>query len=161
MEFFRNPNINFLKYKWYFLAFSLVFSVAGILSMLFWHGVPLGVDFRGGTLVYVKFTHVPDNNQIRAELDRIGLHNARIQRYGIPGNNEVLIALDIKETSEAALDQGKNQIINALEPTNPPAGKQDLNNASVQNLQDYLLSKDPLRAGSDAAQRYADVARQI
>jgi len=161
MEFFRNPNIQFLKYKWYFLAFSLVFSVAGILSMLFWHGVPLGVDFRGGTLVYVKFTHVPDNNQIRAELDRIGLHNARIQRYGIPGNNEVLIALDIKETSEAALDQGKNQIINALEPTNPPAGKQDLNNASVQNLQDYLLSKDPLRAGSDAAQRYADVARQI
>ena len=81
MEFFRNPNIAFLKYKWYFLAFSLIFSVAGILSMAFWHGVPLGVDFRGGTLVYVKFTHPPDNNQIRAELDRAGLHNARIQRY--------------------------------------------------------------------------------
>ena len=47
MEFFRNPNINFLKYKWYFLAFSLIFSVAGVLSMLFWHGVPLGVEFRG------------------------------------------------------------------------------------------------------------------
>ena len=70
MEFFRNPNIPFLKYKWYFLAFSLIFSGAGILSMVFWHGVPLGVDFRGGTLVYVKFTHPPDNNQIRAELDR-------------------------------------------------------------------------------------------
>ena len=56
MEFFRSPNIDFLGKKWYFLAFSLVFSVAGILSMLFWHGVPLGVDFRGGTLVRVKFT---------------------------------------------------------------------------------------------------------
>ncbi|MGZ4824705.1 MAG: protein translocase subunit SecF [Terriglobales bacterium] len=161
MEFFRNPNIPFLKYKWYFLVFSLVFSVAGVLSMVFWHGVPLGVDFRGGTLVYVKFTHPPDNNQIRSELDRAGLHNARIQRYGDPAGNEVLIALDIKETSEAALDQGKNQIINALEPSNPPAGKQDLNNASIQAMQDYLLTKDPLHLGSDAAQRYADLARQI
>jgi hypothetical protein len=51
VEFFRNPNIDFLGKKWYFLAFSLVFSVAGVFSMLFWHGVPLGVDFRGGTLV--------------------------------------------------------------------------------------------------------------
>jgi len=161
MEFFRNPNIPFLKYKWYFLAFSLIFSVAGILSMAFWHGVPLGVDFRGGTLVYVKFTHPPDNNQIRAELDRAGLHNARIQRYGDAAANEVLVALDIKETSESALDQGKNQIIKALEPPNPPAGKQDLNNAGVQAIQDFLLSKDPLHAGSDAAQRYGESARQI
>lgn len=161
MEFFRSPNIPFLKYKWYFLAFSLIFSVAGVLSMAFWHGVPLGVDFRGGTLVYVKFTHPPDNNQIRAELDRTGLHNARIQRYGDAAANEVLIALDIKETSEAALDQGKNQIINALEPPNPPAGKQDLNNAGVQAIQDFLLSKDPLHTGTDAAQRYGDAARQI
>jgi preprotein translocase subunit SecF len=161
MEFFRNPNIPFLKYKWYFLAFSLVFSVAGVASMVFWHGVPLGVDFRGGTLVYVKFTHPPDNNQIRAELDRANLHNARIQRIGDPANNELLIALDIKETSESALDQGKNQIINALEPPSPPAGKQDLNNASTQAIQDFLLSKDPLHLGTDAAQRYGEMSRQI
>ena len=68
MEFFRNPNIDFLGKKWYFLAFSLVFSVAGLLSMLFWHGIPLGVDFRGGTLVYVKFSHPPNNDAIRAAL---------------------------------------------------------------------------------------------
>src|SRR5438552_16169445 len=129
--------------------------------MMFWHGIPLGVHFRGGTLIYVKFTHPPDNNQIRAELDRANLHNARIQRIGDPANNEVLIALDIKETNEAALDQGKNQIINALEPPSPPAGKQDLNNASAQAIQDFLLSKDPLRLGTEAAQRYADMARQI
>ncbi len=113
VELFRNPNIPFLKYKWYFLVFSLIFSVAGVLSMVFWHGVPLGVDFRGGTLVYVKFTHPPDNNQIRAELDRTGLHNARIQRYGDPSINEVLIALDIKETSEAALDLPQARVLRA------------------------------------------------
>ena len=107
MELFREPNIDFLSKKWYFLAFSLIFSVAGVLSMLFWHGIPLGVDFRGGTLVYVKFSHPPDDNAIRAAMDRANLKNAKIQRYGT--NNEVLIDLDIRETSEQALDQGKSK----------------------------------------------------
>jgi preprotein translocase subunit SecF len=158
VEFFREPNIDFLGKKWYFLAFSLVFSVAGLLSMFFWHGVPLGVDFRGGTLVYVKFSHTPDDNAIRAAMDRVNLKNAKIQRYGT--NNEVLIDLDVRETSEQALDQGKTLIINALE-TNAPAGKQDLNNASSITIQNYLLEKDPLRAGTDANQRYAAAAQAV
>ncbi len=166
MEFFRNPNIRFLKYKWYFLAFSLVFSLAGLISMgVRKHNtgewVPLGVEFRGGTVVYVKFTHPPDNNAIRSAIDKSGLHNARIQRFGEAKNNEVLIALDIKETSEQALDQGKNQIISALEPVTPAAGKKDLNNASALDVSEFLMSKDPLHAGTDAAQRYAALAQQI
>ena len=160
MEFFRNPNIDFLGKKWYFLAFSLIFSVAGILSMLFWHGIPLGIDFRGGTLVEVKFTQAPDDNAIRAAMDRAGLHQARIQSYGPPANHEVLIDLSIQETSEQALDRGKTQIINALE-SNAPAGKQDLNNASSLTLFNYLLDKDPLHAGTDANQRYTAQAQAI
>jgi preprotein translocase subunit SecF len=160
VEFFRNPNVDFLGKKWYFLAFSLVFSVAGICSMLFWHGVPLGVDFRGGTLVRVKFTHSPDINEIRALMDRAGLHTARIQRFGTATNNEVLIGLAEQETSEAALDRGRSQIINALE-TRLPAGKQDLNNASVQTIQAYLLAQDPQHLGTDAAQRYEQMAQAI
>ena len=161
MEFFRNPNIDFLGKKWYFLAFSLVFSVAGILSMLFWHGVPLGVDFRGGTLVYVKFSHPPDENAIRAALEKVGLTHARIQRlYSTTSNNEVLIDLDVQETSEKALDEGKIKVINALE-TNAPAGKLDLNNTSSLTLANYLMDKDPLHAGSDASQRYTAIAQAI
>ena len=160
MEFFRNPNIDFLGKKWYFLAFSLVFSVAGILSMLFWHGIPLGVDFRGGTLVYVKFSHAPNNDAIRAALDKVGLPNAKIQSYGPAQNNEVLIDLAEKETSEAALDKGKAQIISALE-TSAPAGKQDLNNASSLTIKNYLLEKDPLHLGTDADARYGAIAQAI
>jgi preprotein translocase subunit SecF len=80
VELFRNTNIDFLGKKWYFLAFSLVFSVAGICSMLFWHHIPLGVEFRGGTLVYVKFAQTPDLDQIRNDMNRAGLHDPRIQR---------------------------------------------------------------------------------
>ena len=160
MEFFRNPNIDFLGKKWYFLAFSLVFSVAGVLSIFFWHGIPLGVDFSGGTLVYVKFATQPNDNAIRASLDKAGLHQARIQRFGQPANNEVLISLEEKETSEQALDRGKTQIINALE-SNAPGGKQDLNNAGSLTILNYLLEKDPLHLGTDANQRYSALARAI
>jgi preprotein translocase subunit SecF len=160
VEFFRNPNIDFLGKKWYFLAFSLVFSVAGVLSMLFWHGIPLGVDFRGGTLVYVKFSHPPNNDTIRAALDKVGLHNAKIQSYGPAANNEVLIDLAEQETSETALDKGKAQIISALE-SNAQAGKQDLNNASSLTIKNYLLEKDALRLGTDADVRYGAIAQAI
>ena len=160
MEFFRNTNIDFLGKKWYFLAFSLVFSVAGLLSMLFWHHIPWGVDFRGGTLVEARFSHSPDENAIRAELDRAGLRNFKIQRYGAASNNEELIDLDVRETSELALDQGKLTIINALE-TNVPAGKIDLNNAPLLRIKGYLAEKDPLHLGSDADQKYSAQAQAI
>jgi preprotein translocase subunit SecF len=160
VEFFRNTNIDFLGKKWYFLAFSLVFSVAGLLSMLFWHHIPWGVDFRGGTLVEARFSHSPDENAIRAELDRAGLRNFKIQRYGAASNNEELIDLDVRETSELALDQGKLTIINALE-TNVPAGKIDLNNAPLLRIKGYLAEKDPLHLGSDADQKYSAQAQAI
>ncbi len=160
MEFFRNTNIDFLGKKWYFLAFSLIFSVAGVFSMLFWHHIPLGVDFRGGTLVYVKFAQTPNDDQIRAALDRAGLRNAKIQRYGPPANDEVLVSLEERETTEASLDRGKVAIINALE-TASPAGKADLNNTSSASLRDYLLQKDPLHLGTEAPQRYQQIAQAI
>ena len=163
MEFFRNSNIDFLGKKWYFLAFSLIFSVAGLLSIFFWHGIPFGVDFKGGTLVYVKFASTPDLNQIRSAMDRAGLKDPKIQSYGEAGNNEVLVALEQKQTSESALDQGKNTIIKALEAnTTQPAGKLDLNNTGPSSLQQYLLSKDPLHLGGiDASQKYLVLAQQI
>jgi preprotein translocase subunit SecF len=163
LEFFRNTNIDFLGKKWYFLVFSLVFSVAGLLSMAFWHGIPLGVDFRGGTLVYVKYSHPPDPSAIHQEVDRAGLKNARVQRYGQASNNEVLIALDIQETSEQDLSKGKDLIKEALEgaSSSANAGKQDLNNASSIALTKYLLEKDPLHLSTDANPRYTAIGRAI
>ena len=160
MEFFRNTNIDFLGKKWYFLAFSLVFSVAGLFSMLFYNHIPWGVDFRGGTLVYVRFSHTPDYGAITSEMDHAGLKTPKIQRYGLISNNEVLIDLDVRESSEQDLSQGKNRIIQALE-TKAPAGKEDLNNASFLKIKQYLLDKDPLHLGTDADQKYGAQAQAV
>ncbi len=78
----------------------------------------------------------------------------------MPSNNEVLIDLDVQETSEQALDQGKTKIINTLE-TNAPAGKQDLNNASFLSIKNYLMDKDAMHLGSDADQKYSQQAQAI
>jgi len=165
VEFFHDVNIDFLGKKWYFLAFSLIFSVAGVVSMgVRWAkaGTPLpwGVDFRGGTLVYVKFAHTPDLGNVRSLLNRAGLHDPKIQPYDRSSLNEVLIDLDVRETSEAALDVGRTKIIQALE-TNAPAGKLDLNNASFLSVKNFLMDKDPMHLGSDADAKYAAQAQAI
>jgi len=115
LELFRNPNVDWLGKKWYFLAFSLIFSIAGVLSMLFWHHIPLSVDFRGGTDVTVRFQQQPNPDQIRHAMDAAGLHNARIQAIGRASENEVLISLDRQSSgSENQLENGKGKIIEAL-----------------------------------------------
>ena len=117
MEFFRTTNIDWLGKKWYFLGFSLIFSVAGVLSILFWHHVPLGVDFKGGTQLRVAFSAPPNEDHIRQALERAGIHDATIQRISDPtGNaaNKVIIALPQSSATDSAHDQGRTEIETAL-----------------------------------------------
>jgi len=119
VEFFHSVNVDWLGKKWYFLAFSLIFSVSGIISMG-WHWrhigspVPLGVDFRGGTQVQVQFDQPPDITRIRQAIDAAGLRDARIQNFGEAAERSVLISLP-EETNEMALDVGRKEIVDALE----------------------------------------------
>ena len=115
MELFRNVNIDWLGKKWIFLAFSLVFSVAGLASMLFWHGVPRGVDFKGGTLVYVGFPTQPNEDHLRSAIDRAGVRDARIQRIsGQLGASANQVVIAVPERSDAAHDSARQSIVDAL-----------------------------------------------
>ena len=165
MELFRKVEIDWLGKKWYFLSFSLVFSVAGILSMLFWHGIPRGVDFKGGTLVYVKFDQTPNTDRIRQAVDRAGIHDPRIQTYGTTGN-QVIISLPESQTSERSLDAGRATIVSALAKNYSTAGagsegKLDLDNASRGAMTDLLMQKDPEHLGSSAQAHYSQQADAI
>ena len=117
VELFRNVNVDWLGKKWYFLGFSLIFSVAGLISMG-WHiakigsPVPLGVDFRGGTQVQLQFVNAPDVNGIRSATEAAGIRDARIVGYDSPEKHEMLISLP--EQSDASVDTGRKQIVDAL-----------------------------------------------
>ncbi len=115
LELFRATNIDWLGKKWYFLGFSLIFSVAGILSMVFWHGIPQGVDFKGGTQMRVAFASAPNEDHIRQALDQAAVHGFTIQRISDPSGqaaNKELISLP--EMSDQAHDLGRQQVENAL-----------------------------------------------
>ena len=107
MEFFGEVKIDWLGKKWYFLAFSLIFSVAGLLSLFFWHGLPLDVDFRGGTVVRVKFTDAPDINRLRDAAQTAGLKDAPVITYGPAANHEIIITLpEARGGATSALGHG-------------------------------------------------------
>ena len=135
MELFRGVNVDWLGKKWYFLGFSLIFSVAGLISMgVHWarigSPVPLGVDFRGGTQVQVQFAQTPALNQIRQAMDAAGIRDSSIEsirNVDQPTSNDVLISLP-EQTNEAALDAGRQQIEDALRAHYP-------NPFTVRNVQ--------------------------
>jgi len=168
VELFRQVNIDWLGKKWYFLGFSLIFSVSGVLSMLFWHHLPLDVDFRGGTVVRVKFDQQPDINRIRVAADKAGLKDARIVTYGPASDHEVIVTLAQSQTSEASLDQGRAAIVNTLTSNysaNAEAnqGKLDLDNVGRATLGSGLAEKDPEHLGTNdaATQHYTQQVNAI
>jgi len=117
VEFFRSTNIDWLGKKWAFLGFSLIFSVAGVLSLLFWHHLPLGVDFTGGTQVTVHFSAAPHEDHIRDAMNAAHVKDARIQRISTPGggqSNDVIVSLPINSAQDTAHDQGRAEVENAL-----------------------------------------------
>jgi preprotein translocase subunit SecF len=118
VELFRNVNVDWLRLKWYFLGFSLIFSVSGIVAMsIHWaHSgtpVPLGVDFRGGTEVQVQFQQAPDIGAIRKAMDAAGVKDAAVQPYDEARLNEVLIRMP-EQHNETELENGQKQVLDAL-----------------------------------------------
>jgi preprotein translocase subunit SecF len=130
MELFRDVNVDWIGKKWYYLGFSLIITVAGLASILFWHGIPRGVDFKGGTIVYVKFQQPEHEDNIRAAVEKAGIKDARIQSYGPAANNEFIIALEQKAANESALGAGREEILNALNQS-PMAGKFEIRNVEI------------------------------
>ena len=112
MELFRDSNIDWLSKKWLFLGFSLIFSVAGVLSMLFWHHIPVGIDFKGGTQVRVSFPTAPNEDHLRTAMDRAGIHDASIQRLNGANGFEAVITLP--ETSDSNSDSARTTVVKAL-----------------------------------------------
>jgi preprotein translocase subunit SecF len=151
VELFRDAKVDWLGKKWYFLGFSLIFSVAGVLSLLFWHHLPLSVDFKGGTEITVPFDAPPNENAIRAALAKAGIGDAQIQRIssvtGQMGNDEV-ISLPASSATDQAHDAGRVAVEDALrnyykdsgfatpsvEIVGPTAGKQLQRQAALATL---------------------------
>jgi len=89
MHIFKNPNFNFLQWRWHAIVLSLGVIGAGMFVMLT-RGIPLGVEFSGGTNMIVRFSAPVAEDQIRNALQALP---HEVQSYGEPGANQMLIRL--------------------------------------------------------------------
>ena len=114
MELFKSTNYDFLSYKWHFIVASLVLSVAGLVSLAVKGGPLYGIDFKGGTVMTLKFAGKPPIDEIRKAVS----NKSNGRDYGAnleAGSNEVAIGTELKE--ERQLDQNRRAVIDTLTAT--------------------------------------------
>ena len=75
--------INILGKRYWFFAASLIIIISGLI-LLFTHGDPRSIDFKGGTLLEMKYTSgvVPSTEQVKKIYDNLGVKDAQIQTSG-------------------------------------------------------------------------------
>jgi preprotein translocase subunit SecF len=168
IEFFKEPNIDWMGKAKYFYALSGILLLAGLISWWQQGGLRYGIDFKGGTNVDVRLAQTPHIDQIRDALKTQGLGNSEIQAVSSGGlssanSNEVLIFVEQKVQGDQALDASKAQVLKALNAFYgvKDSGKPDFNAATPATLAAVLNERDPLGLSLNAGDRYQQLARKI
>jgi preprotein translocase subunit SecF len=169
MELFHHDvNLDWMGKAKYFFALSLSLLAIGAASWIHKGSLDYGIDFKGGTLVYVRFADKPPVDQIRKGLQEQGLGQSVIQQISdiaTPNANEVVIYLPQRGEGNEALDTGKTEILNALHATlgtgSTDTSKPDFNASSPDTIAQALVRKDPLNLGANGSDRYAQIAKQM
>lgn len=164
MEFFRDTNIDFMKYRKYFVVVSLVLLTISILAVFVAGKLNLGVDFAGGTQVTVKFRQPQEMNDLRAMTAAAGIEDAQIQSFGDVGDNEALIRTSLVPGQEEGSQQVVLDALNQRFNTNSTTAF-DLNQQGSDALAALLFDRDPDQVRSQdeevARNHYDQVADAI
>jgi preprotein translocase subunit SecF len=114
MRIFTNPNFDFLRWRWHAIALSAVVILAGFGLMIARGGLPLGIDFSGGTIVVLRFDRPVTEEAVRRAVDSLPGEKV-VQKYGAPGDHEILVRLPQTGTEQGfTLEQGASQILTAV-----------------------------------------------
>ena len=155
MDIFVDSKIDFLRWRYHALAFSLIFIAIGFV-LLFTRGMNLGIDFAGGANVILRFQEQPPMQDLRGIVA-----DATIQQYGPSEDNSVLIRLPQVEQEG---DYAGQVVANINQRLNPETGsKIDLNYQGRASLSDLLKERDPDNRGvsPDAMAYYEDLAQRV
>jgi preprotein translocase subunit SecF len=114
MDIIRDTKIDWLKYRWHFIIFSLLLIGLGALDIVRKGGVRYGIDFSEGTIVYAKFEKTPQIDAVRQKLAGGGIGEAVIQRYDREELNLVMIRVERASEGGTSLDTTANRILEIL-----------------------------------------------
>ena len=143
MALFQNANYNFIKWRWHAIALSAVIIIAGF-AYAATRGVPLGIDFSGGTVMVVQFEQPVTDDQVRGALVASIPGEQIIQTYGDASANQKQIRLPMTAATEegASLEVGARAVVDALQKAN--LGKFEVIN---QELVGPVIGADLQRKG--------------
>ena len=122
MQIFKNPNYNFVRWRWHAIALSAVIIIAGM-ALIGTRGLQLGVEFSGGTIVILKFEQPVRIDQVRAALtqnlpDGAG-SSAVVQNYGDPGQHMLMIRVpQVGAESGGSLSEAADAVVGAVNKGN-------------------------------------------
>jgi preprotein translocase subunit SecF len=117
MALFENANYDFIKWRWHAIALSAIVIIAGFAYGI-QRGIPLGIDFSGGTILVVKFEQPVSDDQVRDAIASVTAENV-IQTYGDPAQNQKLIRIPQLVAEEGgALDQNARAVVDSLTKAN-------------------------------------------
>jgi preprotein translocase subunit SecF len=119
MRIFDNPNFNFIKWRWHAIGLSALVIIAG-LALILSRGLPLGIDFSGGTIVVLRFQQPVGEDQLRTAIDSVPGEKS-IQQFGEAGNNEWLVRMPMPEGAAeetSLLDAGAKAVQDAVTKAN-------------------------------------------
>src|SRR5688572_9508436 len=119
MRIFATPNFNFIRWRWHAIILSAAIIGSGIFTMVSRGGLPLGVDFSGGTVIVLKFAQPTTEETVRAALGPLA-NEATVQTFGSPGDNEIMVRLPLREGMEqgAGLEADAKRVNEALTAAN-------------------------------------------
>ena len=102
-----NTNIDFMSIRNIALVISILLTV-GSLAIVGIRGLNLGVDFLGGQMVRTTFARNVNVEQLRTDVDSLGLGESGIQQSGGPRTFQ--IRLPRPEGGEAAANRAASQV---------------------------------------------------
>jgi preprotein translocase subunit SecD len=158
-ELFQTPGIAFMNKRALTLGISAVAVIASS-ALLGTKGIEYGLDFRGGTLTYVRFEPRPSINELRQAVSTEIEGEVSVQEIRGSGG-EFIIGSELADEQE--LERKRQGIRQALERKygQPESGKVDLNNSSAGALAEALQAGAPSRAVAMSPDQWADVAARI
>ncbi|MBP1610115.1 MAG: secF, partial [Acidobacteria bacterium] len=110
MEIVKNVSIDWIGKKWYFFGLSWFLAAMGIVGYLIHGGFAFGIDFTGGTIIYIKFNKAPDLEMIRKSLKPEAASAPLIQTYDVAEKHTVQVRLQTVLGEGKSIESGQGQI---------------------------------------------------